>query len=179
MAGLPQRRIRCVGAVVFDEDGRLLLIRRAQEPGRGRWSVPGGRVEPGETDHQALIREVAEETGLTVEIIRLLGRVHRNAPGDAVFDIDDYLCRPAGGALAAGDDAEQARWCDASALASLPLVPGLLDALTHWQALPRPLTPRPENPDMSPYRASAAASDPDMSPYRGQEGHSGGGGAGA
>jgi 8-oxo-dGTP diphosphatase len=136
MAGPSEQPIRCVGAVVFDDTGRLLLVRRAHEPGRGRWSVPGGRVEAGETDHHAVIREVAEETGLEVEIIRLLGNVQRHAPDGAVFDIYDYHCRITGGALAAGDDAAETRWCDAGILATLPLVSGLLEALTHWQSLP-------------------------------------------
>ncbi|MDQ3764598.1 MAG: NUDIX domain-containing protein [Actinomycetota bacterium] len=137
MAGLPVRCIRCVGAVVFDDAGRLLLVRRANEPGRGRWSVPGGRVVAGETDHHAVIREVAEETGLVVEITRLLGAVQRCAPGGAVFDIHDYSCRVTGGTLRAGDDADDARWCDAETVASLPVVAGLLEALTHWHCLPR------------------------------------------
>lgn len=136
MAGAPEQRIRCVGAVVLDDAGRLLLIRRANEPGRGRWSVPGGRVEAGETDHQALTREVAEETGLTVEITRWLGEVHRCAADGAVLDIHDYSCRVTGGTLRAGDDAGDARWCDAEALASLPVVAGLIEALTHWHCLP-------------------------------------------
>src|SRR5918996_1214269 len=75
--------IRCVGAVVFDGAGRLLLVRRANEPGRGRWSVPGGRVATGETDHHAVIREVAEETGLEIKITRRVGGVQRCAPGGA------------------------------------------------------------------------------------------------
>ncbi|MBV9011353.1 MAG: NUDIX hydrolase [Pseudonocardiales bacterium] len=137
MTGSPEQRVRCVGAVVFDHAGRLLLVRRANEPGRGRWSVPGGRVEPGETDHQAVIREVAEETGLAVEIARLLGEVQRPTPQGAVFDIHDYHCRVTGGTLRAGDDAGDARWCDAKALASLPLVTGLHEALTQWCCLPR------------------------------------------
>ena len=58
--------IRCVGGIVHDAQGRLLLIKRANEPGRGRWSLPGGRVEPGETDAEAVVREVREETGLEV-----------------------------------------------------------------------------------------------------------------
>ena len=123
--------------MVFDHAGRLLLVRRAHEPGRGRWSVPGGRVEPGETDHQAVIREVAEETGLAVEITRLLGEVQRPTPQGAVLDIHDYRCRVTGGTLRAGDDAGDARWCDAKTLASLPLVTGLREALTHWRCLPR------------------------------------------
>lgn len=125
-----------MGAVLLDGAGRLLLIRRAHEPGRGRWSIPGGRVEAGETDHEAVIREVAEETGLVVEIIRLLGNVQRDARDGAVFDIYDYSCRATGGALCPGDDADDARWCDGDALAKLPLVTGLLDALAGWQSLP-------------------------------------------
>src|SRR5205823_10938256 len=122
MTGPAEQRIRCVGAVVFDDAGRLLLVRRAREPGRGRWSVPGGRVETGETDAQAVIREVAEETGLVVEIVQLLGNVQRQAPGAAVFDIYDYRCRVTGGALQAGDDADDARWCNAQTLVTLPIV---------------------------------------------------------
>lgn len=136
MAGSRVQKIRCVGAVVFDGEGRLLLVRRTNEPGRGRWSVPGGRVETGETDHHAVIREVAEETGLAVEITRRVGRTQRCAPGGAVFDIHDYLCRATGGTLRAGDDADDARWCDGQTLASLPIVEGLVDALTGWGCLP-------------------------------------------
>jgi ADP-ribose pyrophosphatase YjhB (NUDIX family) len=123
--------------VVLDDAGKLLLIRRAHDPGRGRWSVPGGRVEDGESDHHAVIREVAEETGLVVEVVRLLGDVQRDAPGGAVFDIHDFHCRVAGGTLVVGDDADEVRWCDRDTLTSLPLVPGLLEALTRWNALPR------------------------------------------
>lgn len=138
MTDLAEQRIRCVGAVVFDDAQRLLLVRRAQEPGRGCWSVPGGRVEVGETDHRAVIREVAEETGLAVEVVRLLGSVQRQAPGGAVFDIYDYRCRVTAGTLRPGDDADDARWCDAQTLATLPIVTGLLEALASWHCLPTP-----------------------------------------
>jgi ADP-ribose pyrophosphatase YjhB (NUDIX family) len=137
MTGCSAQRIRCVGAVLLDDAGRLLLIRRAHEPGRGRWSVPGGRVEVGETDQQAVIREVAEETGLAVEVTRWLGDVQRDGPDGAVFDIHDYRCRVMGGALSAGDDADGVRWCDAQTLATLPVVTGLIDALASWDCLPR------------------------------------------
>jgi 8-oxo-dGTP diphosphatase len=136
MTGIAGQQIRCVGAVIFDEAGRLLLVRRAREPGRGRWSVPGGRVESGETDAQAVTREVAEETGLVVEIVRLLGNVQRQALGAGVFDIYDYCCRVTGGTLRPGDDADDARWCDGQTLATLPVVTGLIEALTDWQCLP-------------------------------------------
>lgn len=122
---------------MFDRAGRLLLIRRRYEPGRGRWSLPGGRVEAGENDHQAVLREVAEETGLDVEITAHVGSVLRPAPDGAVFDIHDYACRATGGTLRAGDDAGDVRWCDAAALAELPVVDGLVEALTGWDCLPR------------------------------------------
>ena len=52
--------IPCVGAVATDEQGRLLMIKRGREPGAGLWSIPGGRIEPGETDAEALVREMLE-----------------------------------------------------------------------------------------------------------------------
>jgi 8-oxo-dGTP diphosphatase len=129
------RRIRCVGAIIRDSGGRLLLIQRGHEPGLGLWSVPGGRVEPGETDAQALVREVAEETGLTVRPGRLVGSVARPAPGGAVFDIFDFEAAVTGGSLAAGDDAADARWVSAAELDGLPLTEGLVEALTEWGVL--------------------------------------------
>jgi len=137
MGELPVRGIRCVGAVVFDHMGRLLLVRRAHDPGRGRWSVPGGRIQPGEDDHQAVVREVAEETGLDVEVGAYLGRVVRPAPGGAVFEIHDYACTVQRGTLRASDDADAVRWCDAATVAELPIVDGLIEALTGWDCLPR------------------------------------------
>ena len=124
--------IPCVGALVYDPDGRLLLVQRGNEPGRGLWSVPGGRVEPGEDDAAAVVREVAEETGLVVEPGPLVGRVQRGP-----YAIADYRCRLVGGELRAGDDALDARWCDAAALAALPLVDLLVETLSGWGALPR------------------------------------------
>ncbi len=123
--------VRCVGGLTYDADGRLLLVRRAHEPGRGRWSVPGGRVEAGEDDGAALVREMAEETGLTVVPGPLVGRVTRGR-----FAIADYACTVVGGELRAGDDALDARWCDAAALAALPLVDDLVETLAAWGALP-------------------------------------------
>jgi 8-oxo-dGTP diphosphatase len=70
-----------VGAVIKDDQGRLLLIKRGHEPGAGLWSLPGGRIEPGETDAEALVREMREETGLTVQAGPLLGTVRRPVPG--------------------------------------------------------------------------------------------------
>lgn len=127
--------IRCVGAVVHDSTGRLLLIRRGHEPGRGRWSLPGGRVEDGETDQVAVARELLEETGLTVAPGALVGSVVRGP-----YEIHDYACTVLGGTLRAGDDADDARWIDATAFAALErdgvLTDGLGDTLREWNALP-------------------------------------------
>jgi 8-oxo-dGTP diphosphatase len=131
--------IPCVGGVVHDERGRLLVVRRGHEPGRGRWSVPGGRMEQGESDEVAVLREVAEETGLEAEVLRHVGSVRRPAPGGGTFEIRDYLLRPRQVPVPApvpGDDADEARWVTRAELESLPLVEGLLDALTDWAVLP-------------------------------------------
>jgi ADP-ribose pyrophosphatase YjhB (NUDIX family) len=130
-------RVPCAGAVVHDGAGRLLLVRRGREPGRGLWSLPGGRCEPGESAAAAAVREVREETGLEVVAGAVVGRVERPAPGGRVYVIDDVACTVVGGELAAGDDADDARWVDAAELALLPLTEGLLDALTGWRVLPR------------------------------------------
>ena len=126
------RLIACVGGLAYDDTGRLLLVQRANEPGRGLWSVPGGRVEPGEDNGAALTREMQEETGLRVAPGELVGRVVRGP-----FAIADYLCAVVDGPLRAGDDALDARFVDRAAMAALPLVDGLLEALTGWGALPR------------------------------------------
>ncbi len=129
--------VPCVGAVVHDASGRLLLVRRRNEPGRGRWSLPGGRVEPGETDEAALAREVGEETGLTVRAKALVGTVRRKAPDGRTFDIRDYAATALGGELRAGDDATEVAFVDAATFASLPLVARLAEVLAEWDCLPR------------------------------------------
>ena len=133
--GVSHSVIPCVGAVVTDEQGRLLMIKRGHEPGAGLWSIPGGRIEPGETDAEALAREMLEETGLTVEVGRLVGTVQRPGPGGAVLDIRDYAATVIGGTLAAADDAADARWVRAEDLNALPLTEGLADILTSWGVL--------------------------------------------
>jgi 8-oxo-dGTP diphosphatase len=132
---VPDSVVPCVGAVIEDEQGRLLLIKRGHEPGAGLWSLPGGRIEPGETDAAALVREMREETGLEVQAGPLLGRVRRPAPGSTVLDIRDYAATVTGGTLRAGDDAAEARWVAVSELRSLPITDGLVEALTDWGVL--------------------------------------------
>ncbi len=104
-----------VGAVVVDQD-RVLLAKRATEPLKGQWSLPGGLVELGEKLLDAVVREVAEETGLTVEpveLIELVELIHRE--GERIqyhYAIADYLCGVVGGELRAASDADAARWVE-------------------------------------------------------------------
>jgi 8-oxo-dGTP diphosphatase len=127
--------IPCVGAVVTDEQGRLLMIQRGHDPGAGLWSIPGGRIEPGESDAQALVREMLEETNLQVKVGKLIGRVQRQGLGGAVIDIRDYAATVTGGTLRAGDDAADARWVATAELARLDVTEGLIEALTEWGVL--------------------------------------------
>ena len=125
-----------VGAFVLDGE-RVLLIRRGRPPDEGLWSVPGGKLEPGETLAQAVAREVREETGLVVEVGPLACVVERMGDGYH-FVILDYLARVIGGSLTAATDAAAARFVDDAELASLPTTEGLLDALTRARAIRRP-----------------------------------------
>lgn len=127
--------IPCVGAVATDEQGRLLMIQRGHDPGAGLWSIPGGRIEPGETDAQALVREMLEETNLQVKVGRLIGRVQRPGLAGSVIDIRDYAATVTGGTLRAGDDAADARWVTPAELARLEVTEGLIEALTEWGVL--------------------------------------------
>ncbi|WP_106617571.1 NUDIX hydrolase [Saccharothrix carnea] len=129
-------RIRCVGGIAHNPDGRLLLVRRANPPGEGLWSLPGGRVEPDESDETALMRELREETGLSVTVGALIGTVTRPAPR-GLYEIHDYACQVRSGVLRPGDDASDARWADAAILATLPLTEMLHDTLAAWGQLPR------------------------------------------
>jgi 8-oxo-dGTP diphosphatase len=117
----PDRPIVGVGGVVV-QDGRALIVKRAHEPRKGEWSLPGGIVELGETLIEAARREIKEETGLDVEVgevIEVFDRVHRlDGRIQYHFVIVDYLCRPIGGTLQAGDDAESVAWVTADEIAA-------------------------------------------------------------
>jgi len=111
----PEAPLVGVGAIIVDA-GRVLLVRRGSEPLKGEWSLPGGLVEVGEALLSAIVREVAEETGLVVEpveLIELLDRIHRT-DGRVRYHyvIADYLCRVTGGRLQAASDADAVRWVE-------------------------------------------------------------------
>ncbi len=117
-----------VGGIVFDDAGRVLVIERGRPPGVGLWTVPGGKLELGETLAQAVAREVREETGLVVEVGALACVVERVGDGYH-YVILDYLARVIGGSLAAADDVRGARFVSEAELAALPVTDGLLEVL--------------------------------------------------
>ena len=115
----PDAPIVGVGAVVVDQ-GRVLLVQRGREPSKGKWSLPGGVLEVGESLAEGVVREVQEETGLvveSVELIELIDRIVKDpvSEGGSVryhYVIADYLCRVVGGVLQAASDAEAVRWVE-------------------------------------------------------------------
>jgi ADP-ribose pyrophosphatase YjhB (NUDIX family) len=130
--------VPCVGAVVHDAHGRLLLIRRGHAPHEGLWSLPGGRVEPGESAEAAVVREVHEETGLRVRAGAPVGRV-RIPAGEVVYEVTDLACTldGSGQTPVAGDDASDVVFADATALERLSCTPRLVETLGGWGVLPR------------------------------------------
>jgi mutator protein MutT len=113
----PDRPIVAVGAVILGA-GRVLLVRRGQEPLKGEWSLPGGAVEVGETLEAALVREVREETSLDVvvgPVVEVLDSIRHDADGRAQYHyvIVDYACRVRAGtptAAVRGTDADDVQW---------------------------------------------------------------------
>ena len=124
--------VAAVSAVVTDAAGRYLLVRRSHEPEAGRWALPGGRVEAGETLVDAVIREVHEETGLTVRPEREVGVVRRAAPGGGTYEIHCFIAEHLGGVAAAGSDASSLRWVAPHDLPALDTARGLVEALSAW-----------------------------------------------
>jgi 8-oxo-dGTP diphosphatase len=117
-----------VGAVVFNPAGEVLLIRRGKEPHYGRWMVPGGTLEWGETLEQAAVREVREETGVEIEIEAFVKIIEAITEGDSGFHyvIMDYAARWVRGEPVAGSDALDAAWVGPAAQARYDLAAELV-----------------------------------------------------
>ncbi len=110
----PDAPIVTVGGIVFSGE-KVLLAQRGKEPNKGRWTIPGGAIELGETARQAVEREVREECGLTVralDVIEALDIIQRDDSGALRFHyvVLDFLCEYVSGELIAGDDAAAVRW---------------------------------------------------------------------
>ena len=123
----PDRPIFGVGAIIFEREN-VLLIKRGQPPLEGFWSLPGGAQETGETVEEALKREILEETGLEIEILKLATMVDiidLDKAGKARhhYTVADYLCRAKAGILKAGGDAADAKWVQLGELGNFNLTP--------------------------------------------------------
>lgn len=142
----PERPIVGVGAVIVDA-GKVLIVRRRYEPLAGRWSLPGGTLELGETLTAGVAREMREETGLDVEVgpvIEVFDRIIVD-PERRVryhFVLVDYLCWPVGGELQAGSDVDDAVLVDPSALGPYELTEKASSVIARALDLHRE-TPRP------------------------------------
>ena len=126
----PARPLVGVGAIIFHR-GRILMAQRGKEPLKGWWSLPGGALETGESLDAAVRREVLEETGLTVEPLRvfeIFERIMRDAAGAVEYHyvLIDYLCRVAGGEARAGDDVCRVEWMRRDELTGLQITEGTL-----------------------------------------------------
>ncbi len=124
-----------VAVVIFImQGGKILLVKRAVDPGKGRWAFPAGFVDAGEDPREAARREILEETGLEIEIIRLLDVFARSADDGGTADIIiAYAARVTGGALQADDDAEAVAWFTAHDLPELVFATTEI-LVQRWQA---------------------------------------------
>ena len=130
-AAPPARPQLAVSAAIF-RDGKVLLVRRARSPGRGFYSLPGGRVEFGESLHPALHREVREETGLEIEIVGLAGwrEVLPSASGGGHYLIMSFAARWAGREPILNDEHDDFIWIEPGNFGDLKLTGGLPEVVS-------------------------------------------------
>jgi ADP-ribose pyrophosphatase YjhB (NUDIX family) len=126
----PSRPQLAVSAVIF-RDGKVLLVRRARSPGNGFYSLPGGRVEFGESLHAALTREVDEETGLKIDIVGLAGwrEVLPSAAGGGHYLIMSFAARWVGREPVLNDEHDDFKWLAPGSFGDLKLTGGLLEVV--------------------------------------------------
>ena len=119
-----------VSAAIF-RDGKVLLVRRARSPGKGFYSLPGGRVEHGESLHQALAREVDEETSLRIDIVALAGwrEVLPTASGGGHYVIMSFAARWREREPILNDEHDDFKWLEPAAFGDLKLTGGLLEVV--------------------------------------------------
>lgn len=132
-----QEVVPAVGVVITDAAGRVVLVKRGKQPQRGRWSVPGGSVEPGESLEEAAVREALEETGLVVRLGRELWQLRTPTADGRLFQIHDFAATVSSGELAAADDADDARWVHIDDLDDLSLTTDLAQYLRRPGVVPR------------------------------------------
>lgn len=126
----PKRPIAAVSAFVFNNSNEILIVRRAKDPGRGLWSIPGGAVETGETLIDALQREIHEECGITIKIEKFYGahdRILRDRSGKLNFHyiILNYICRTKNKIVKPGSDVDDYFWLKPSDLKRFKYTIGL------------------------------------------------------
>ncbi len=122
----PEHPIVAVAATVFNTNNCVLLVRRAKNPGKGMWGIPGGAVEPGEKLTSAVKRELLEETGIVVdpiEMITFIERVHRDKADRVQYHyiIFEYLCRVDDVTPKPSDDVDEAIWVDLEDVKTFPV----------------------------------------------------------
>ena len=127
-------------STVVHHDGKVLLVERSKPPWQGRWSLPGGHVEWGETLRDAAVREVLEETGVTIAILGLVDTIDviNRDEGGAVrshYALTVFLGRLISGVPQPGSDAAAVMWADPAQLMELPLLPGTREAVQRAQAV--------------------------------------------
>jgi 8-oxo-dGTP diphosphatase len=133
---LDQAPILAASAVIRDEQKRILLVQRANPPDKGCWTLPGGRVDPGETLELAAIREIFEETGLVIRVVRELGQLDVPDGKGGIYEIHDFLAEKIDGEEVAGDDAAAIGWFRNDELSKLSLTPHLLQYLNRYGVYP-------------------------------------------
>ncbi|MET0834323.1 MAG: NUDIX domain-containing protein [Actinomycetota bacterium] len=151
MDEVPSSPVVAVGLVARDRAGRLLLVERGNPPHKGRWSLPGGRVEGGETIAVAAARELAEETGLEATVGEIAGVVERIGEGFHYLIVDLWAELPDDAVPVAASDAADARLVGLDQLPAYPLSPGLAGFLAGIGCWPDG-TPVPDDLPVPPPR---------------------------